>query len=289
MARRDDPGRRGLTRTSRPASSAARTPPPRPRKRYGQHFLEPAWVAKLIDAVGAHPDDVFVEIGPGRGALTRPLAERVARVIAIEIDRDLAAALPARVPANVRVVEDDFLRVDLVALLAQRPSPVRVIGNLPYNVSSPILFALLGAAGHGTRIHDATLMLQKEVADRLVATPGTGDYGTLAIQVALVADVERLLALPPGAFRPPPKVRSAVVRLRFRRPQVDVGDPKIFERLVRGLFLQRRKTLLNALKPVAHALGATASEWVERAGLDPRRRPETLALADLARLARAVL
>jgi 16S rRNA (adenine1518-N6/adenine1519-N6)-dimethyltransferase len=289
LARRDDQGRRGLIRTSGPPSSAARTSLPRPRRRYGQHFLEPAWVAKLLDAVDAHPDDVFVEIGPGRGALTRPLAERVARVIAIEIDRDLAAALPARVPANVRVVEDDFLRVDLVAMLAQGPTPVRVIGNLPYNVSSPILFALLDAADHGTRIHDATLMLQKEVADRLVATPGTGDYGTLAIQVALVADVERLLALPPGAFRPTPKVRSAVVRLRFRRPQVDVGDAKTFERLVRGLFLQRRKTLLNALKPVAHGLGATASEWVEQAGLDPRRRPETLTVADLARLSRAVL
>ena len=261
----------------------------RPRKRYGQHFLEPAWVAKLIEVVGAKPDDVFIEIGPGRGALTRPLAERVARLIAIEIDRDLAAALPSRVPANVDVITNDVLRVDLEALLLQQSGPVRVIGNLPYNVSSPILFALLHAAGHGARIGDATLMLQKEVADRLVAVPGTGEYGALAIQVALVADVERLLSLPPGAFRPPPKVRSAVVRLRFRPPLVEVGDPRTFERLVRGLFLQRRKTLLNALKPVADSLGKTAKTVIEQSGLDPTRRPETLTLAELSRLARAVL
>jgi 16S rRNA (adenine1518-N6/adenine1519-N6)-dimethyltransferase len=289
LARRDDIRRRELSRAAPLASSGARRSFPRPRKRYGQHFLEPAWVAKLIGAVATNPTDVFVEIGPGRGALTRPLAERVARVIAIEIDRDLAAALPARVPANVHVIVDDFLRVDLTALIAQEPRPVRVIGNLPYNVSSPILFALLDAAANGAHIHDATLMLQKEVADRLVASPGTGDYGALAIQVALVAEVERLLSLPPGAFRPPPKVKSAVVRLRFRPPAVDVGDRGVFERLVRGLFLQRRKTLLNALKPVADALGATASELVERAGLEPGRRPETLTLTDLARLSRAVL
>ena len=270
-------------------SRAARPSLPRPRKRYGQHFLEPAWVAKLIDAVGAQADDVFIEIGPGRGALTRPLAERVARVIAIEIDRDLAAALPSRVPANVDVITNDILRVDLEALLPQQSGPVRVIGNLPYNVSSPILFALLKAAEHGARIRDATLMLQKEVADRLVAVPGTGDYGALAIQVAVVADVERLLSLPPGAFRPPPKVRSAVVRLRFRPPLVEVGDPGTFERLVRGVFLQRRKTLLNALKPVADSLGKTAKTVVEQSGLDPSRRPETLTLAELSRLARAVL
>jgi 16S rRNA (adenine1518-N6/adenine1519-N6)-dimethyltransferase len=261
----------------------------RARKRYGQHFLEAAWVDKLIASVGAERSDVFLEIGPGRGALTKPLAERVSRVIAIEIDRDLAAALPSAVPSNVRIIVDDFLNVDLAALLADEPSPVRVIGNLPYNVASPILFALLDAAGHGRIIREATLMLQKEVADRLVASPGTGDYGALAIQVALSAKVERLLALPPGAFRPAPKVRSAVVRLTFHPPLVDVGNREIFERLVRGMFLQRRKTVLNALKPVAHGLGTAAPALLERARVDPRRRPETLTLDDLARLSRAVL
>jgi 16S rRNA (adenine1518-N6/adenine1519-N6)-dimethyltransferase len=166
--------------------------------------------------------------------LTLALAPLVGRIVAIEIDRDLAAALPAVAPDHVRVVPSDFLDVDLDAVLAGERQPVRVIGNLPYNVSSPILFRLLAAHDGGRRISDATLMLQREVADRLVATPGSGEYGVLAVQVALHADVERLLVLPPGAFRPPPKVTSAVVRLRFHPPAVDVGTTVVFERIVRG-------------------------------------------------------
>ena len=261
----------------------------RPRKRFGQHFLEQAWVDKLIAAVAPAATDTFLEIGPGRGALTRTLAPRVARIIAVEIDRDLAAQLPSRVPSNVHVVTGDFLDVDLQALLRDEAMPVRVVGNLPYNVSSPILFRLLPAADEGRRFRDATVMLQKEVADRIVATAGTAGYGTLAVQVGLLADVDRLLTLPPGAFRPPPKVTSAVVRLRFRPPAADVGDPEAFERVVRGVFLQRRKTLLNALKPVADSFGRSAAQVIERAGLDPSRRPETLDVHEMARLSRAVL
>jgi 16S rRNA (adenine1518-N6/adenine1519-N6)-dimethyltransferase len=262
---------------------------PRARKRFGQHFLEPAWVARLIAALQASPEDTFLEIGPGRGALTKPLAPLVRRLVAVEIDRDLAAALPPLLPANVRIVEADFLEVDLAALLAEERQPVRVVGNLPYNVSSPILFKLLHAAAQGRVLRDAVLMLQKEVADRLVAKPGGADYGVLAIQVALLADVERLLTLPPGAFRPPPKVTSAVVRLRFRAPAAEIGDPDAFERIVRGVFLQRRKTLANALKPVAHTFGRDAAEVLAQSGLDPTRRPETLSVEDFARLTRAVL
>jgi len=262
---------------------------PRARKRFGQHFLEPVWVAKLIESLSPSADDVFLEIGPGRGALTRPLAPRVARLIAVEIDRDLAAALPAQLPGHVRIVQGDVLDVDLPELLREERHPVRVVGNLPYNVSSPILFALLKAADEGRRFSDATLMLQKEVADRLVAKPGATEYGVLAIQVALRADVERILTLPPGAFRPPPKVTSAVVRLTFRPPRTDVGDPAVFERVVRGLFLQRRKTLRKALEPVATSLGRSASELIERAGVDARSRPGELTLLDMARLSRAVL
>jgi 16S rRNA (adenine1518-N6/adenine1519-N6)-dimethyltransferase len=132
-------------------------------------------------------------------------------------------------------------------------------------------------------------MLQREVADRLAARPGTGDYGALAIQVALHAKVERVLTLPPGAFRPPPKVTSAVVRLRFGPPAFDVGDPAVFERVVRGVFLQRRKTLANALRPVADSLGRSAPQLLERAGIDGTRRPEMLTVEEVARLARAVL
>jgi 16S rRNA (adenine1518-N6/adenine1519-N6)-dimethyltransferase len=262
---------------------------PRARKRFGQHFLEPAWVARVIDAVAPSASDAFLEIGPGRGALTRPLAERVARVIAIEVDRDLAHLLPDRVGPNVRVVEGDILDVDIREALAGEQMPVRVIGNLPYNISSPILFRLLDLADDGRTFSDATLMLQKEVADRLTAPPGSREYGALAIQVALVADVERLLVLPPGAFRPPPKVTSAVVRLRFRPPAVDVGSRAAFTRVVRGLFLQRRKTLLNAFRPIADSFGRSSAEVLDHAGVDPGRRPETLTLDEVARVCRAVL
>jgi 16S rRNA (adenine1518-N6/adenine1519-N6)-dimethyltransferase len=261
----------------------------RARKRFGQHFLERAWVDKLMAALGASPGDTFLEIGPGRGALTKALAPRVARIVAVEIDRDLAGALPAHAPPNVRVVTGDFLQVDLDEILRDEPRPLRVVGNLPYNVSSPILFRLLHAADHGHRFRDATLMLQKEVADRLAAATGTPGYGALAVQVGLLADVERLLTLPPGAFRPPPKVTSAVVRLRFREPTADVGNQAAFERVVRGVFLRRRKTLLNAFRPVAESFGRSAPQVIELAGLDPSKRPETLTVHEMARLSRAVL
>ena len=268
--------------------SALRLGSGRPRKRFGQHFLERAWVDKLVDALEPRPEDTFLEIGPGRGALTVPLAARVKTLVAVEIDRDLAADLPSLVP-GVRIVQADFLDVNLAHLLRDDPKPVRVVGNLPYNVASPILFKLLHDAGEGRVLSDATLMLQKEVADRLVATPGCGDYGALAIQVSLLADTDRLLSLPPGAFRPPPKVRSAVVRLRFREPAVDVGDRTTFEKLVRGLFLQRRKTVANALKPVADSMGRSVADLIERARVDASLRPEALTLDDMARLARAML
>jgi 16S rRNA (adenine1518-N6/adenine1519-N6)-dimethyltransferase len=262
---------------------------PRARKRFGQHFLEPVWVAKVVDAIDPTVDDTFLEIGPGRGALTRPLATRAGHVVAVEIDRDLAAALDCEHIPNLRVVRSDFLELDLEAALKDERQPIRVAGNLPYNVSSPILFRLLKAANGGRFFIDATLMLQKEVADRLAATPGEKDYGALAIQVALTADVRPVLTLPPGAFRPPPKVTSAVVRLRFRPPSVDVGDALVFERIVRGIFLQRRKTIANALRPVADSLGRSAAQLLERAGVDARLRPEALTLGDIARLSRAVL
>jgi 16S rRNA (adenine1518-N6/adenine1519-N6)-dimethyltransferase len=278
-----------VAKPSRGAAEAGRRPFPRARKRFGQHFLEPAWVTRLVNAVDPQPDDIFLEIGPGRGALTKVLAPRVRKVIAFEIDRDLAAALPDNVTGNVEVIEGDFLDVDVDRVSPAEAGPFRVIGNLPYNLSSPILFKLLGAADEGRRLSDATLMLQKEVVDRIVAAPGTGDYGTLAIQVALVADVERLLTLPPGAFRPPPTVTSAVVRLTFRPAAENVGSRELFEKIVRGIFLQRRKTLANALKPVADALGQQAEDLIRRAEVDGGKRPETLTLGEIARLCRAVV
>jgi 16S rRNA (adenine1518-N6/adenine1519-N6)-dimethyltransferase len=266
----------------------------RARKRFAQHFLEPAWVAKLVAAVGVAAEDDILEIGPGRGAITRPLAAAARSLLAIEVDRDLAADLDATRPGNVTVVTGDFLSIDLppilTAWLGAPPGPdhpFRVVGNLPYNISSPILFALidLAAATHGVR--DALLMLQKEVADRLVARVGTGDYGVLTVLTGLHADVTRVLSLPPGAFRPAPRVHSAVVRLAFRPPRVDVGDAGAFVRMVRGVFTQRRKTLGNALKLAAADRPQAAGEALRAAGIDPQRRPETLELAEFAALARA--
>ncbi len=266
----------------------------RPRKRFGQHFLESAWVERLIDLLAPHPDDTFLEIGPGRGAVTARLAPRVRRLVCVEIDRDLAALLRTTMPPNVEVTTGDFLDADLGALLGSSPHGdrlaessgrrVRIVGNLPYNVSSPILFALLRAAAGPPPLIDATLMLQKEVAERLTAVPGTSEYGVLAIQTALVADVELRLILPPGAFRPPPRVTSAVVQLRFRPPAVDVGDRHTFERVVRGVFLQRRKMIGNAFQPVAAAFGRSPADLLTRAAIDPRKRPEDLTLEEFARL-----
>ena len=269
----------------------ARSGLPRPRKRFGQHFLEPAWVTKLVDALDAQPTDRFIEIGPGRGALTLPLAKRVAELVGVELDRDLAAHLSATTGPPIRVVTADFLDVDVGALVTSPAAgPVRVVGNLPYNVSAPILFKLFAAAAGGQVLSDATVMLQREVADRLLAAPATSDYGVLSVYVALYADVTLLLTLPPGAFRPPPKVTSAVVRLRFRPPEVDIGkDPSVFDALVRGSFAHRRKTLLNALHFVADRLSQDPAALIARAGLDPSRRPGELTLGDFGALAKAVL
>ena len=262
---------------------------PRARKRFGQHFLEPAWVARLVDLVEPRADETFLEIGPGRGALTARLAPRVGHLVCVEVDRDLAAALRASVPANVTVVEADVLRVDIAALLEPSALPARAIGNLPYNISSPILFLLLAAAADGRVLRAATLMLQQEVAARLAARPGSREYGALAVQASRVADIDILLTLPPGAFRPPPKVTSAVVRLRFRPPAVDVGDPVVFEQVVRGVFQHRRKQIGNGLASVAHARGHSAADVLRQADVEPGKRPEALTLEEFARLARAVL
>jgi 16S rRNA (adenine1518-N6/adenine1519-N6)-dimethyltransferase len=265
------------------------------RKRFGQHFLEPAWVVKLVAAIAAKPDDAFLEIGPGRGAITRPLAQHCLKLLAIEVDRDLAAELDADTPANVTVVQGDVLKTDLTptvaAWLGAPPSPshpLRVVGNLPYNISSPILFRLLNFAAETGGLLDATLMLQKEVADRLVARVGTREYGVLTVLTSLHADVTRVLSLPPGAFRPAPKVHSAVVRLTFRAPSVKLADPDGFVRMVRAVFTQRRKTIGNALKTFAAESDTQPAGLLKAAGIDARRRPETLDLKEFATLSNAI-
>ncbi len=261
------------------------------RKRFGQHFLEPAWVSKLLAVIRPAPNELFLEVGSGTGQLTLPIAAAGAQVIAVEIDRELAAGLRRIAPPVVQVVTGDILSQDMGKLVAAAAGPnprqpVRVVGNLPYNLSSPILFQILATQRTCGSFHDATLMLQREVADRIVAAPCTRAYGPLAILTRLAADAERVLTLPPGAFRPPPRVRSAVVVLNFRPSPVSIVDPTLFERMVRSLFTRRRKTVLNALGPFASTISTLPPrELLDRAGLASDRRPETLDLEDLAVLA----
>lgn len=273
----------------------------RARKRFGQHFLEPAWAGKVLRAIAPQPDDTFLEIGPGRGALTRALTASARQVVAFEIDRDLASALRATAPSNLTIEEGDFLDVTperVRALLEgdSRPSTtdsrrqtidsrLRVAGNLPYNIASPILFKLTALYAAGLPLGDATVMLQREVADRLTAAPGTRDYGVLAVLIGHRADVERVLALPPGAFRPPPKVRSALVRLLFHPPNPPATDESVFAAMVQAVFTRRRKTLANALRAFPAANDRSPAEALVKADIDGVRRPETLSIDELVRLA----
>lgn len=265
------------------------------RKRFGQHFLAPAWARKVVQAVDVRPGDIFLEIGPGAGAITLPLADTGAPILAVEIDRDLVAELAPRVPPNVTVLSGDILTSDVLAFLSglepQHPlqtgsNPAaarrfRVVGNLPYNLTSPILVRLLEWHRSHAVFADATVMVQREVADRLVAKPGTKAYGVLTVTLGLHARVTRLLDLPAGAFKPPPKVRSSVIHMVFGPPAARVLDEVLFERMVKMMFGQRRKTLSNALK----AFDPTAPAVLALAGIDGRRRPETLQLTEMARLA----
>jgi len=267
----------------------------RPRKRFGQHFLAPSWAAKVVEAIRPVRGDAFLEIGPGTGAITLPLAATGLPILAVEIDRDLASDLAGQAPPNVTILTADVLKADVMPLLSglapQGPPDapgvavperrLRVVGNLPYYATSPILFRLVELhRAHGL-IHDATVMMQKEVADRLVAKPGTRDYGVLTVTLSVHARVSRVLELPPGAFTPAPKVRSTLVKLEFTSPAVRVPDERLFEKLVKAIFSQRRKTLLNSLK----AFDRSAATILAAAGLDGRRRPETLQIEEIAKVA----
>jgi 16S rRNA (adenine1518-N6/adenine1519-N6)-dimethyltransferase len=248
-------------------------------RRLGQHFLRAPSVERLLRAVAPAADDVFLEIGPGRGALTLPLAARCRRVVAIEIDGALASRLRERAPANLEVVEGDALTYDLTALV---PPGSRVAGNLPYYVSSPLLRRILDLRG---RVRDAHVMLQEEVARRVAADPGSRDYGILSVLFALWAEREIPLRFPPGSFDPPPKVSSALLRLRFRPgPTAEIGDPQAFERLLKRAFSHRRKTLENNLRDSYPNL----NHHLRLLNLAGSRRAETLSVGEFAMLARAL-
>ncbi len=257
----------------------------RAKPKFGQHFLEPTWVTKLLETIQPAAEDLFVEIGPGRGAVTLALAETGAQVVAIEIDRALAQELAARAPANVTIIPGDILNIDFKALLVPLGTTPRAVGNLPYKISSAIVRRLLAISEGGVRLRDATLMLQREVADRVIAEPGMSTWGPLAVMTRLHAEAKRTLLLPPGAFRPVPRVRSTVIRLRFVPPRIKITDHVLFERLVRRIFTRRRKMALNALRPFAAETSPLPVEEIfTRAGVDPRRRPSDLELSELTEL-----
>jgi 16S rRNA (adenine1518-N6/adenine1519-N6)-dimethyltransferase len=249
------------------------------RKRFGQHFLhDPQVIARIVAAIEPRRGERIIEIGPGRGALTAPLLERLGTLTAIEIDRDLARHLRERFGPALELISADVLEIDMAALRGGG-DPLRLVGNLPYNISTPLLFRLLEQRG---AIRDMHFMLQKEVVDRMVAPPGSKTYGRLTVMLAPWVRIERLLNVGPGAFTPPPKVSSAVVRITpLATAAFDIGSAASFERVVRAAFSQRRKTLRNALR------GTVAAGVLERLGIDPGARPEQLAAAQYAALARA--
>ena len=252
----------------------------RTRKRLGQHFLsDPRILGRIADAVEAGPGDTVIEIGPGPGGLTAELAQRAGRVIAIERDRDLAAALADRWP-NVSVIEGDALAADwhqLAGIPAGLDGPVpgfRIAGNIPYNLTAPLIDKALAPPRPAVIV----FLLQREVADRISAPAGAAAYGALSVGVQAAASVERVFRVGAGAFRPPPQVDSAVVRLRPRgAPLVADSGAGSFRRLVVGLFGLRRKQLLRALRELTGWTPDRASAALARAGLDPTARPETLA------------
>jgi 16S rRNA (adenine1518-N6/adenine1519-N6)-dimethyltransferase len=235
----------------------------RPRKRFGQHFLhERGVLARIADAICPSQDDYFLEIGPGEGALTRQLVGRCARLDVIEIDRDLAASLREEFQDRISVHEADALAFDYACL----PRGCRVVGNLPYNISTPLLFEL---ARHAQGLRDLHFMLQLEVVERMVAAPRSASYGRLSVALQARFRMRKLFNVASGAFRPPPRIESAFVRLEPREKPLEID-----EELLRRAFSARRKTLRNALPGFDF----------EALGLDPRARPETLSPEDYARL-----
>ncbi|MEO5963147.1 MAG: 16S rRNA (adenine(1518)-N(6)/adenine(1519)-N(6))-dimethyltransferase RsmA [Thermomonas sp.] len=253
------------------------------KKHLGQNFLhERSVIDKIVLAVDPQPGDVIVEIGPGQGALTFPLLRRHGELTAIEFDRDLHAPLQdaAREHGHLHLIEGDVLGVDFTALAATRGDAngqIRLVGNLPYNLSSPILFHALD---HAPAVRDMHFMLQKEVVERMASGPGNKVYGRLSVMLQAYCTVTPLFTVPPGAFRPAPKVDSAVVRLLPKSTdQIKVVDRKMFADVVRAGFGQRRKTLRNALNGVAD------SAQIEAAGLRPDARAEQVDVGGFVQLA----
>ncbi|HEX5804967.1 MAG TPA: 16S rRNA (adenine(1518)-N(6)/adenine(1519)-N(6))-dimethyltransferase RsmA [Macromonas sp.] len=247
-----------------------------PRKRFGQHFLsDQAIIEGIVREIAPKPGQFVVEIGPGLAALTQPLVERLGQLTVIELDRDLALRL--RLHPQLTVIESDVLKVDFRALAASRPEPMRVVGNLPYNISTPILFHLLGVADV---VQDQHFMLQKEVIDRMVASPATADYGRLSVMLQWRYDMENVLFVPPESFDPPPRVDSAVVRM-VPLAQPPVLDSALLEELVQVAFSQRRKLL-------RHSLGRWLEARAYGGTFDVQRRAEEVPVAEYVALVQSL-
>lgn len=247
-----------------------------PRKRFGQHFLtDGSVIDRIVAAIEPRPGEALVEIGPGLGAMTDPLLARCERLTVIELDRDLAARLRRR--PELAVIESDVLRVDFAALARQAGTKLRVVGNLPYNISTPILFHLLPVAAD---VADQHFMLQKEVVERMAAAPGSKDYGRLSVMLQWRYDIESVLDVPPEAFEPPPRVDSAVVRM-LPFPVPAAVDPVLLGELVGVAFSQRRKLL-------RHTLGRWLEARGHGGGFDVQRRAEEVPVAEYVALATAV-
>jgi 16S rRNA (adenine1518-N6/adenine1519-N6)-dimethyltransferase len=254
----------------------------RPKKSFGQHFLhDRRYIDRIVSAIKPRAEDFVVEIGPGEGALTLPLLAAAGKLTAIELDTDLIPGLRARAASagELHIVHADVLKVDFSAMAhSHGVTRMRIAGNLPYYISSPILFHCVK---HAAAIEDMHFMLQKEVVDRMAAEPGSKVYGRLSVMLQLACKVEPLFEVPPEAFRPPPKVNSAVVRL-LPLPVEELHDAHAEDvySVVKAAFGQRRKTLSNALGQLLDA------DAIRRADVDPRARAETLAPADFVRLAK---
>lgn len=258
-------------------ASPPTAPLPQAKKALGQHFLVDAhYIARIVAAIRPDAADLMVEIGPGPGALTAPLLQVLPHLHVVEVDHELVERLrTAYPPQRLSVHAADALRFDFAALAAD--GMLRVVGNLPYNISSPLLFHL---ARHARHIRDMTFMLQREVVERMAAAPDTPEYGRLSVMLQARFRVEKLFVVPPGAFRPPPKVESAIVRLTpLSAGEVRYDDGQVFAEVVARAFGQRRKTLRNALR------GLAEEALLLELGIDPARRGETLSVAEFARLA----
>jgi len=260
-----------------------------PRKRWSQHFLVDRNILnKVIRTAQVEKEDVVLEVGPGLGEMTLALARQVKRVIAIEIDPKLVAILNKKMKdyPNVEVVKGDILKVDFRQFLKREGHPIKVVANLPYQISTPLLFRFIESK---EAFSTFTLMLQKEVAERMVAPPGRKEYGPLSIFIQIFLDVSIRFFIKPSAFFPPPKVESAVVHMVWKeKPMIETNDEEWFKRVVRACFGYRRKTLVNALKHSELFLPEPVELKMEAIGIDPRRRPETLTIQEFAGLAEAL-